>query len=529
VSGSDRTSDGLGAGIRAGAGGIHANLPAAQLVESALRRSEGRLTPDGAFVASTAPHTGRSASDKFIVRDELTRDTVWWDNTRAMSREHFALLEADFLAHANGRELFSQELLAGSNAAPIFSVEVFTETAWHALFIRQLLVPAAGAGFVANATIFHLPSFRADPARHGTRTPVVIALDLSRNVVLIGGTAYAGEIKKSVFSLFNYHAPDRGILPMHCAANAAGDGSTALFFGLSGTGKTTLSTDSRRALIGDDEHGWGADGVFNLEGGCYAKTAKLDPASEPEIFAATKRFGAVLENVATDAATGIPDFDDITPTENGRAAYPLSALAGTAPSRSGGTPRSVILLTADAFGVLPPIARLTPEQALYYFISGYTAKLAGTERGVTEPQATFSTCFGAPFMSRHPMVYGRLLQERLAASGADCWLVNTGWTGGAYGTGKRMPIAATRRLVEAALSGELAGVPMRTDPVFGLAVPAAVPGVDSTALDPRASWPCAADYDAAAARLSGLFAENIKRFGLDSDAGDRRAPLVAAE
>ena len=519
----------MGSSVAAVAGSINANFAPAQLIEEALRRSEGRLTPDGAFIGITAPHTGRSPNDKFIVRNDSTVDKVWWDNTRALTPEQFAVLEADFLAHAKGRELFSQQLNAGSDAAPVFSVEVFTETAWHSLFIRHLLVPAAGPAFAANATILHLPSFKADPARHGTRTQTVIALDVSRNVVLIGGTAYAGEIKKAVFSLFNYHAPDLDILPMHCSANIGADGSTALFFGLSGTGKTTLSTDSRRALIGDDEHGWNAEGVFNLEGGCYAKTAKLDPKSEPEIHAVTKRFGTVLENVAFDPTTGVTDFHDITPTENGRAAYPLTSLAGTAPARAGGTPRSVILLTADAFGVLPPIAKLTPEQALYYFISGYTAKLAGTERGVTEPQATFSTCFGAPFMSRHPMVYGELLKDRLAASGADCWLVNTGWTGGAYGVGRRMPIAATRRLVNAALSGELKDAPTRVDPVFGLTVPVAVEGVDANMLDPRSSWPDAAAYDAAAARLRGLFAENIKRFGLKDEGPAPQAASIAAE
>jgi phosphoenolpyruvate carboxykinase (ATP) len=363
-----------------------------------------------------------------------------------------------------------------------------------------------------HATILQLPSFAAEPARHGTRTATVIALDMSRNIVLIGGTAYAGEIKKSVFSLVNFHAPLRGIFPMHCSANVGVDGSTALFFGLSGTGKTTLSSDAARPLIGDDEHLWSGHGVANIEGGCYAKTARLSAAAEPEIFAATKRFGTVIENVVLDEATGEPDFDDLSLTENTRAAYPLEALSAVAPGGTGSAPDTVVFLTADAFGVLPPIARLTPEQAVYHFLSGYTAKIAGTERGVTEPSATFSACFGAPFMSHHPQVYGDLLAHKLAESGAQVWLINTGWIGGAYGIGKRIDIGATRRLVNAALSGELDAAPMRTDQNFGFEVPLNVDGLPKRLLDPRANWSDAGAYDVAAASLARMFEGNMRRF-----------------
>jgi phosphoenolpyruvate carboxykinase (ATP) len=360
-------------------------------------------------------------------------------------------------------------------------------------------------------TILHVPSFRSDPARHGTRSERVIALDMRRNIVVIGGTAYAGEIKKSVFSLFNFHAPARNVLPMHCSANVGRNGETALFFGLSGTGKTTLSNDPARLLIGDDEHGWTVDGVFNLEGGCYAKTVKLRASGEPEIFAAAHSPGTVLENLVI-GSNGEPDFDDTTLTENTRAAYPLETLPRVAPGGRGGVPKTVVFLTADAFGVLPPLARLTTEQAVYHFLSGYTAKVAGTERGVTEPSATFSACFGAPFMPLHPKVYGRLLEERLVASGAKVWLLNTGWTGGAYGVGRRIDLATTRRLLDAVLQGELETVAMRQDAVFGLAVPTAVEDVHPEVLDPRRAWADPAAYDEAAQRLLTLFEQNFERF-----------------
>jgi phosphoenolpyruvate carboxykinase (ATP) len=499
----------LRAAIAAGAASVRTNEDADRLVAAALAGGEGRLTADGALAVTTGIYTGRSPNDKFIVRDALTRDRVWWDNAAALSGAQFDRLLVDFLAAMTKKSLHRQDLSAGADPAQRFGVTVFTETAWHALFIQNLLIrePAGGA----EMTILHLPSFTADPARHGTRSGTVIALDMSRRLVLIGGTAYAGEIKKSVFSLFNLHAPLGDVLPMHCSANVGAKGDVALFFGLSGTGKTTLSNDPARPLIGDDEHGWSERGVFNLEGGCYAKTIRLDARAEPEIFAAARRHGTVLENVVL-GPDGTPDYDDAALTENTRAAYPLEALPSIAPGSVGGHPANVVFLTADAFGVLPPIARLTPEQAAYHFLSGYTAKVAGTERGVTEPTATFSACFGAPFMPLHPRVYGELLSARLAATGAATWLINTGWTGGAYGTGRRIDIATTRRLLGAALSGELAAAPMRVDPHFGFAVPAALEGVAAALLDPRQSWADGTAYDAAAARLVGLFEANYRRF-----------------
>ena len=490
------------------------------LVSRALAAGEARLSAHGALAVTTGVYTGRSVKDKFIVRDELAADRVWWDNAAAMAPHHFETLLEDFLAAADGRPLYGQELAAGADPAHRMAVTVFTATAWHALFIRNLLIRPSEATGNADVTIIHLPEFEADPDRHGTRSGTVIALDMSRRIVLIGGTAYAGEIKKSVFSLFNFHAPLAGVLPMHCSANVGEAGDVALFFGLSGTGKTTLSNDPARPLIGDDEHGWTEHGVFNLEGGCYAKTISLSAEAEPEIFAATRSFGTVLENVVIDAA-GEPLYDDDSLTENTRAAYPLETLPAVAAGGTGGAPSTVVFLTADAFGVLPPIARLTPGQAVYHFLSGYTAKVAGTERGVTEPVATFSACFGAPFMPLHPTVYGELLAQRLRSGGAATWLLNTGWTGGPYGTGRRIDIAATRRLLDAALAGELDGRSMRTDPVFGFEVPCSVAGIDERLLDPRSCWPDPQDYDRAAQRLLAMFSENYRKF--ETGAAPRRA------
>ncbi|MEQ1902070.1 MAG: phosphoenolpyruvate carboxykinase (ATP) [Devosia sp.] len=484
----------------------------AELVSAALLAGEGRLTASGALAVSTGAFTGRSPQDKFIVRDALTAPHVWWDNGRAMSETQFAALLEDALLYAQSRPLWREDLSAGADPERRMGVTVFTETAWHALFIRNLLIREAAPLGTPKATILHLPGFSADPARHGTRGETVIALDMKRNLVVIGGTAYAGEIKKSVFSLFNFHAPLNGVLPMHCSANIGKAGDTALFFGLSGTGKTTLSADPSRPLIGDDEHGWSESGVFNLEGGCYAKTARLSAEAEAEIYAAAQSFGTVLENVVVDAQSAEPDFDDLRFTENTRAAYPLEALRSIVETGTGGHPRTVVFLTADAFGVLPPLARLTPEQAEYHFLSGYTAKVAGTERGVTEPTATFSACFGAPFMSHHPRVYAQMLGDRLAASGAAVWLVNTGWVGGAAGIGKRIDIASTRKLVASALSGELEGAPMRVDPNFGFDIPIAVEGLPKRLLDPRANWADAVAYDAAALRLVRMFEDNMQRF-----------------
>ncbi|MFZ1682438.1 MAG: phosphoenolpyruvate carboxykinase [Rhizobiaceae bacterium] len=500
---------------------MFSNLTEAQLVEEAIRRGEAKLTAHGALVALTGQHTGRSAKDKFVVRDAASETRVWWDNNKPMTREAFDRLHDDMMAHAGGRDLFVQDLIGGADPAHALPVRVVTELAWHSLFIRNLLIRPdreALAGFQPRMTIVNLPSFRADPARHGCRTETVIAVDLARMIVLIGGTSYAGETKKSVFTALNYLLPERGVMPMHCSANAGPDGDVAVFFGLSGTGKTTLSADPNRTLIGDDEHGWGENGVFNFEGGCYAKTIRLSAEAEPEIFATTRRFGTVLENVILDEA-GVPDFDDGRLTENTRCAYPLHFIPNASASGRAGQPANIIMLTADAFGVLPPIARLTPAQAMYHFLSGYTAKVAGTEKGVTEPEATFSTCFGAPFMPRHPSEYGNLLRDLIARHGVDCWLVNTGWTGGAYGTGRRMPIRATRALLSAALDGSLRDAEFRTDANFGFQVPTAVAGVDPAILDPRSTWADRDGYDAQAARLVGMFVDNFAKFARHVDAG----------
>ncbi len=515
-------------------GTVHYNFGPARLYEEAARRGEAHITADGALVAYTGQHTGRSPKDKFTVRDETTERAVWWDNNQAMRPDAFARLHADFLAHAADKDLFVQDLIGGADPRRQLRTRVITEFAWHSLFIRNLLIrPDADVldTFLPSLTIIDLPSFRADPGRHGTRTETVIAVDLSRMIVLIGGTAYAGEMKKSVFTVLNFLLPARGVMPMHCSANVGPAGDTAIFFGLSGTGKTTLSADPSRTLLGDDEHGWGQDGIFNFEGGCYAKTIRLSAEAEPEIYATTKRFGTVLENVVLDAER-VPDFDDGSLTENTRCAYPLDFIPNASPSGRAGQPRNIIMLTADAFGVMPPIARLTPPQAMYHFLSGYTAKVAGTERGVTEPEATFSTCFGAPFMPRHPSEYGNLLRDLIARHGVDCWLVNTGWTGGAYGTGTRMPIKATRALLAAALDGSLAKAEFRTDPSFGFEVPVAVPGVDDAILDPRSTWADKAAYDAQARRLVGMFIRNFEKFEAHVDdhvSGAAPRVLQAAE
>jgi phosphoenolpyruvate carboxykinase (ATP) len=511
---------------------VSRNAPPPVLVADALAAGDAELTADGALTVATGAFTGRSPKDKFIVRDALTQNRVWWENSGAISPAHFEALLADAAGHLGERTLYRQDLLAGADPRHQYVVSVLTESAWHALFIRNLLIRTGELPQGRNAvpvTIVHAPTFKADPARHGTRSETVIALDMTRNIVVIAGTLYAGEIKKSVFSLFNFHAPLTGVLPMHCSANIGENGDTALFFGLSGTGKTTLSNDPARPLIGDDEHGWSETGVFNLEGGCYAKTVRLSATAEPEIFAATKRFGTVLENVVIDREFKTPDFDDISLTENTRAAYPITVLPSIAKGSVGGVPKTVVFLTADAFGVLPPLALLTSEQAVYHFLSGYTAKVAGTERGVTEPQATFSACFGAPFMPLHPSVYGEMLAQRLEESGATAYLLNTGWTGGGYGTGKRIDIASTRRLLAAALSGELDRAEMRHDERFGFAVPLAVDGVDPRLLDPSRTWSDPAAYDEQADRLAALFQKNFAQFGPDASAAAGPKLAAAAE
>jgi phosphoenolpyruvate carboxykinase (ATP) len=509
---------------------VHWNMITAPLVEHAVRRGEGILAKDGPLVVETGKHTGRSAQDKFIVRDATTEETIWWGATnKGMTPAYFAALKADFMAEIGAREtLYVQDLFGGSQPEHRVNVRVINELAWHSLFIRTLLVrpeDAALEAFVPEFTIIDLPSFRADPARHGCRSETVIAVNFTEKLILIGGTAYAGEMKKSVFGILNYQLPEAGIMPMHCSANIGPDGDTAVFFGLSGTGKTTLSADASRTLIGDDEHGWSDTAVFNFEGGCYAKMIRLSAEAEPEIFATSKRFGTVLENVVIDPDTRELDFDDASLAENSRGSYPIDFIPNVSADNLGPVPKNIIMLTADAYGVLPPIARLTPDQAMYHFLSGYTARVAGTEIGVTEPQATFSTCFGAPFMPRHPSVYGNLLKERIAKGGVTCWLVNTGWTGGkATMPGiKRMPIKATRALLNAALDGSLNDAEFRRDPNFGFEVPVAVAGVDSAMLDPREAWADKAGYDVTAARLVGEFIENFAEFEDHVDEGVRQS------
>ena len=528
------SSHGLGEQGIATSANLYWNLTTAPLVELAIERHEGLLAKDGPLVVTTGKHTGRSAQDKFIVRDAETEDTVWWGKSnKGMTPDAFANLKADFLAQlATKPDLFIQDLHGGSQPEHRVKVRIINEYSWHSLFIRTMLVrPAASelVDFVPDYTIICLPSFRADPERHGCRSETVIAVNFTEKLILIGGTEYGGEMKKSVFGLLNYLLPPQGIMPMHCSANIGPNGDTAIFFGLSGTGKTTLSADQSRTLIGDDEHGWSDTAVFNFDGGCYAKMIRLSAESEPEIFAVTKRFGTVLENVVMDETTRELDLDDATLAENSRGVYPIDYIPNTSEKNMGPVPKNLIMLTADAFGVLPPIARLTPEQAMYHFLSGYTAKVAGTEIGVTEPEATFSTCFGAPFMPRHPSVYGNLLKQRIAEGSVDCWLVNTGWTGGKYGVGHRMPIKATRALLNAALDGSLKVGQFRKDPNFGFEVPVSVAGVDSTILDPRQTWPDKAEYDATAAKLVDLFVENFAQFAEHVDAGVREAaPRVAA-
>jgi phosphoenolpyruvate carboxykinase (ATP) len=499
------------------------NEPA--LYEYSLCRGEAKLAAGGALVAETGIHTGRSPKDKFVVLDKETRDTVWWDNNAQIQKAQFDVLLADFMSHAEGMELFAQDLYGGADTTLRLPVRVFTEYAWHSLFIRNLLLrPEVNelANFAPEMTIIDLPSFKADPVRHGCRTETVIAVDLTRKIVLIGGTSYAGEMKKSVFTMLNHLLPAKGVMSMHCSANVGDDGDTAVFFGLSGTGKTTLSADPSRTLIGDDEHGWGETGVFNFEGGCYAKTIKLSAEAEPEIYSTTQRFGTVLENVVLDDKR-VPDFDDGSKTENTRAAYPIHFISNASATGCAPMPKTIIMLTADAFGVMPPLARLTPAQAMYHFLSGYTAKVAGTEKGVTEPQATFSTCFGAPFLPRHPSEYGNLLKDLIAKHNVNCWLVNTGWTGGAFGTGNRMPIKATRALLQAALTGSLKDTEFRTDANFGFEVPVTVAGVDSQILTPRETWDDKEAYDAQAAKLVRMFVDNFETFEDHVDGAVRSA------
>ncbi len=500
-----------------GLGNVFYNQMEPALVEAALKRGEGTLGQGGAFLVSTGKFTGRSPKDKHVVKTDSVVDTIWWENNAAMEPAKFDVLYGDMLKHMKGKDYFVQDLIGGADPAHSINVRMVTELAWHGLFIRHMLRRPDRddlADFTADFTVINCPGFKADPAKHGCASETVIALNFDRKIILIGGTEYAGENKKSVFTLLNYLLPEKGIMPMHCSANHATGNpvDTAIFFGLSGTGKTTLSADPNRVLIGDDEHGWSDRGTFNFEGGCYAKTINLSPEAEPEIYATTSKFATVIENMVFDPDTKELDFEDDSLTANMRCAYPLEYISNASASALGGHPKNIIMLTCDAFGVLPPIARLTPAQAMYHFLSGFTSKVAGTERGVTEPEPTFSTCFGAPFMPRRPEAYGNLLREKIAQHGATCWLVNTGWTGGAYGTGSRMPIRATRGLLTSALDGSLAEATFRKDPNFGFDVPVAVPGVAEVLLDPRRTWEDQVAYDRQAAKLVQMFADNFAQY-----------------
>jgi phosphoenolpyruvate carboxykinase (ATP) len=498
-------------------GVLHWNLVAPELIQAAVRREEGELADMGPFVAVTAPHTGRSPNDKFVVREPLSeRDVDWGKVNQPIDQAAFETLLADVQAYLDEQdELFVQDLYCGADAAHRLSVRYVTPNAWHAAFVRNMFIRPDFAElptFEANFSVLHAPEFHADPARHGTRTSTFIIVNIARRMILIGGTRYAGELKKAMFTIMNYLMPKEGVLSMHCSANVGAAGDTALFFGLSGTGKTTLSADPERSLIGDDEHGWSSDGIFNFEGGCYAKVINLSAQSEPDIYQTTQMFGTILENVVLDPLKRVK-FEDQSITENTRASYPLNYIRNHVPSGRGGHPRNVVFLTADAFGVLPPIARLTAEQAMYYFLSGYTAKVAGTERGVTEPQATFSACFGAVFLVWHPTKYAQMLGELLKAHGSRVWLVNTGWSGGPYGVGSRMKLGYTRAMVRAALAGQLDSARTERDPVFGLAVPQEVPGVPREVMNPRATWKDPAAYDAQARKLAQMFRQNFEKFG----------------
>jgi phosphoenolpyruvate carboxykinase (ATP) len=511
----------------------HWNLMPPALYEEALRRNEGVVCEGGAFVALTGEHTGRSPHDKYIVEEPGSKAAIDWNKVnRPMGQPHFDGLHRKMLAHLGQRDLFVLDCHAGADPAARLKVRVVTETAWHSLFARNMFIRAPRAelaDFVPDFTILHAPSLLADPKSDGTRSGTFVLLDFGQRLVLIGGTSYAGEIKKSVFSILNYLLPERGILPMHCSANIGPKGDAAIFFGLSGTGKTTLSADSTRTLIGDDEHGWAAHGVFNFEGGCYAKVIKLSPAAEPEIHATTRRFGTVLENVVMDPATRQLDLDDARYTENTRACYPVDFIPNMTLDGKGGHPQNVIMLTADAFGVLPPVSQLSPEQAMYHFLSGYTARVAGTEKGLgKEPQATFSSCFGAPFMSRHPTVYARMLGEKIAKHGAKCWLVNTGWSGGAYGVGERMQIAHTRAMIRAILDGRLGSSSKAPDPNFGMLVPEACPDVPAQVLNPKSTWRDKAAYDSTAREVARRFEQNFRQFETLVDDRVKAAAIRAA-
>jgi phosphoenolpyruvate carboxykinase (ATP) len=501
-------------GIR-GAARVYWNLNTPELYEEIARRGEGVLSDQGALIVDTGEHTGRAAKDKAIVREPSSEDKVFWgDVNKEFPQAKFNALKERMMAHAAGRDLFVQDTFAGADPRYRLPVRVITEFAWHSLFARTMFINDRSVGELHRPefTIINFPSFQADPERDGTRSPTFILMDFSQRMVLIGGTSYAGETKKSVFTILNYLLPQRGVMSMHCSANVGDGRDVAIFFGLSGTGKTTLSADPERQLIGDDEHGWSDDGVFNFEGGCYAKVIRLSPEAEPDIYRTTKMFGTILENVVFDPETRSIDLNDAAKTENTRASYPLTSIPNIVPAGYAGHPQNIIMLTADAFGVLPPVARLTPEQAMYHFLSGYTAKVAGTERGVKEPEATFSTCFGAPFMVLHPGVYADLLGKKMAQTNAACWLVNTGWSGGPYGVGQRMKIGHTRAMIRAILNGSLSQVETKPDPIFGVNIPVTCPEVPAEVLQPRNTWADKEAYDRQARDLARRFNENFKKY-----------------
>ena len=464
------------------------------------------------MVVETGVHTGRSAQDKFVVKESANEDAIWWNNAKEMSDDNFDTLYKDMIDFSNDKDLFIQDLYGGADLQYRLPTRIYTEYAWHSLFIQNLLITVKDeekTDFDPEFVIIDLPSFKADPNRHGSRSETVIAVNFAKKIVLIAGTSYAGEIKKSVFTMLNFLLPPKNVMPMHCSVNVGNENDSAIFFGLSGTGKTTLSADPKRTLIGDDEHGWSENGVFNFEGGCYAKMIRLSKDAEPEIYETTKKVGTILENVVLNEETGELDLDDDTLAENTRGAYPLSFIPNSSETGRGPIPKNIILLTCDAFGVLPPIAKLSGSQTMYHFLSGYTAKVAGTEKGVTEPEATFSACFGAPFMPRHPSEYGNLLKNLIHKYDVNCWLVNTGWSGGPVGVGNRMPIKATRALLSAALNGTLNSAEMRNDQFFGFEVPLSVEGVDQTILDPRNTWSNKDNYDAQATKLVEMFTNNF--------------------
>ncbi len=508
------------------------NFTTPALYEQAIRRGEATLAHGGALVTRTGHHTGRAANDKFVVDEAVSHDTVWWGNVnRPMTEAQFDGLHRRMLAYLQGRDIFVQDCFAVADPEHRFPVRIITETAWHNLFARNMFFWSNKDDiqeFRPDFTVIHAPRFHAEPETDGTRSGVFIVIHFGKRVVLIGGTSYAGEIKKSIFSVLNYLMPSKGVLPMHCSANQGPDGDVAIFFGLSGTGKTTLSADASRTLIGDDEHGWGPNGVFNFEDGCYAKVIKLNPEAEPEIYSTTKRFATILENVMVKMDDRRLDLDDDSLTENTRASYPLSHIPNASVTGVGGHPKNIIMLTCDAFGVMPPVSRLTADQAMYHFLSGYTAKLAGTEAGVKEPQDVFSTCFGAPFLPRHPTAYAEMLGKLMTEHKANCWLVNTGWSGGGVGEGQRMKIGHTRAMINAILNGKLDGVPVRTDPFFGVQVPESCPDVPDEVLNPRSTWKDKDAYDATAADLTRRFANNFKQFEDKVDAKVKAAAIQPA-